>query len=268
MSNDLQTRQQHPAVVFRRRIESVAASQLAEAAETPEGRRLLAAFGSAFASAARQARDPSAFYNADPASVAAAAAMSLQTGLKPGGAMPEVWLIPRGREIQWSISHRGLMRLARQAGWAVRAVVVHIQDIENVEIVDGNVTIGGQDPTLYVERLDDIGGVAVFATGPDGATVSTWTPAGKLRKVAKMGGPSWKSWPAEMAAKSAIKDAFSRGYIPVESEEIGAALSADVASSAPQQTRADVLDIPGLEPEPAQIEQQTPEQPDGGEWSE
>jgi recombinational DNA repair protein RecT len=142
---------QHPAVRFRATIESVAASQLADAAETPEGRQTLARFGAAFAAAARQARDPSAFYNADPASIASAAVLSLQTGLTPGGPMPEVFLVPRGRELQWSVTHRGLMRLARKAGWTVRAVVVHVRDLPSVELVDGQVRITAQDPANYVQ---------------------------------------------------------------------------------------------------------------------
>jgi recombinational DNA repair protein RecT len=220
---------QHPAVRFRATIESVAASQLADAAETPEGRQTLARFGAAFAAAARQARDPSAFYNADPASIASAAVLSLQTGLTPGGPMPEVFLVPRGRELQWSVTHRGLMRLARKAGWTVRAVVVHVRDLPSVELVDGQVRITAQDPANYVQRLGDIGGVAIFASSAsiDVEPVSVWTPGDKIRIVAKKGGPVWKTWPAEMAAKTAIKDAFSRGAIPIESEAIGAAIATE-----------------------------------------
>lgn len=232
MSTDIAHRRpMPPARQFRRTVESVAHQFLAEKAETPEGKATAARFAMGFAAAASAARDPSKFYNANPASIAAAAAQSLDTGLVPGGVMPEVWLIPRGGEIQWMPSHRGLIRLARKAGYLVRAVVVHAADIESVQLVDGEVTIQAQDPSLYVSNLSDVGGVAVFAT--DRATgeriCAHWVPGDKVRaaKNAGQGGSVWSKWPAEMASKAAIKDAFARGYIPLESDALQVAISAE-----------------------------------------
>ena len=237
MITDIATSQpMPPARAFRHTVQTVAMQYLAERAETPEGRAIATRFAMGFAAAATSARNPGDFYSANPASIAAAAAMSLDTGLVPGGAMPEVWLIPRGGSIQWMPSHRGLMRLARTAGYLVRAVVVHVADLGEVEIKDGEVSIASQDPALYVDQLSDVGGVAVFATDrTTGERIAAyWVPGDKIRaaKNAGQGGQVWSKWPAEMAAKAAIKDAFARGYIPLESDELGAALAADPEYSA------------------------------------
>lgn len=261
MSTEITTRPQlPPARQFRATVETVARQFLAEKASTPEGKATAARFAMGFAAAATAARDPSKFYQANPASIAAAAAKSLDTGLVPGGVMPEVWLIPRGGEIQWMPSHRGLIRLARKAGYIVRAVVVHTRDLDSVEIVDGEVSIAAQDPSLYVGNLSDVGGVAVFAKDrTTGERIAAhWVPGDKVRaaKNAGQGGKVWSQWPAEMAAKAAIKDAFARGYIPLESDALQVAISAEPEY---QPAPAPVFDatataLPDLsdEPEPEQ----------------
>lgn len=274
MSTDIATRQnQPPARVFRGTVEGVAKQFLAEKAATPEGRAIIARFGMGFASAAAAARDPGKFYGADKGSIAAAAAMSLDTGLVPGGAMPEVWLIPRGGQIQWMPSHRGLMRLAREAGYLVRAVVVHKADLDNVALVDGEVSITAQDPSLYVSRLDDVGGVAVYATDrKTGERIAAhWVQGAKIKaaKRAGQGGNVWDRWPAEMAAKAAIKDAFARGYIPLESAELGAAIAAEpeyqepVSEAPAHASQATALPAIGATPD-APATEQTPDSADDG----
>lgn len=286
MSNQMTTRRPAPPTVFRRTVEKVAHQFLAEKAATPEGKAVAARFAMGFAAAAAAARNPAQFYNASPLSIAGAAAKSLDTGLVPGGVMPEVWLIPRGSDIQWMPSHRGLIRLARKAGFLVRAVVVHADDLDSVQLVDGEVTIAAQDPSLYVSRLQDVGGVAVFAT--DRATgeriCAHWVPGDKVRaaKNAGQGGSVWSKWPAEMASKAAIKDAFARGYIPLESDALQVAMSAepeyqtDTVAALPD-VRVSALpdpdDMPDAEPadEPKVVDApvvEAPEQPGDAEPAE
>lgn len=258
MSNEMTTRRNlPPARQFRGTVEGVAQQFLAEKAETPEGKATTARFAMGFAAAAAAARDPSKFYNANPTSIAAAAAKSLDTGLVPGGVMPEVWLIPRGGEIQWMPSHRGLIRLARKAGYIVRAVVVHSKDLDSVQLVDGEVTIAAQNPSLYVGNLKDVGGVAVFAKDrTTGERIAAhWVPGDKVRaaKNAGQGGNVWNKWPAEMAAKAAIKDAFARGYIPLESDALQVAIAAEPEYQPEPVFDASATALPDLsaEPEPA-----------------
>lgn len=224
---------------FRGTVQTVAAQYLAERAKTAEGQQQIQRFGMAFATAARTAKRPADFYRCAPGSIAAAAAMSLDTGLMPGGAMPDVWLIPRGSELQWMPSHRGLIRTAQEAGYQVRAVPVHRDD--HIKVEGGEVVELEQDPDAWPDGLDDLRGVAVYVTRlSDGATFCrAWVPAKALtaRKNAKGAGPVWKQWPVEMAMKSAIRFVFARGYVPVESVQMRTVMAADT----------EVIDV---EPEP------------------
>lgn len=231
-STALSRREMAPPVRFRHDIASIASSHYGEQAQTPEGSRIISRFSMAFATAARASKSPDAFYGANPASVAACAALSLDTGLLPGGAMPAVWLIPRGGELQWMPSHRGLIMLAQQAGYQVQALPVGPRD--HIVLADGAITELQQDPDFWPSGLDDLRGVAVFVT--ELATrqpfASWWLPlaAIKQRAAVKGSGPVWRSWPVEMAMKVAIKYGFARGYVPIESVALDAALSADNAA--------------------------------------
>ena len=63
-------------------------------------------------------------------------------------------------------------------------------------------------------------------------------PGSAIRKRAatRGAGPVWRSWPLEMASKTAIKWACARGFVPVESIELDQALAAD--------TRAEMAPTP------------------------
>jgi recombinational DNA repair protein RecT len=244
-----------PPVRFRHDVASVATSHYGEQAETAEGKRIVSRFAMAFATAARASKNPDAFYGAHPASLAAAAALSLDTGLLPGGSNPEVWLIPRGGELQWMPSHRGMIKLAQEAGYQVSAVPVGPSD--DIEILDGQIVKLSTDPDFWPTGLADLRGVAVFVS--DLATgarfTSWWLPRAAIEQRArtKGAGPVWRSWPVEMAIKTAIKYGFARGLVPVQSVALDAALSADTAAEtyqtpAPQaESAAAILDV---EPEP------------------
>jgi len=76
----------------------------------------------------------------------------------------------------------------------------------------------------------------------DGAILGRyWLPEADVRKRAasRGAGPIWKSWPLEMAQKTAIKWACARGLVPIESVELDSALAAD--------TRAEVQPAPRVE---------------------
>lgn len=217
-----------PPVLYRQRVESIAFQALDARMATEEGRAIASRFALAFATAARVAKDPDAYYRCDPGSLAAAVSMSIDTGLLPGGALPEVYLVPRGGEIQWTPTHRGLIKLAREAGYIIRAVPVGKNDVVTLE--DGEVVRLEQDPDACPEGLDDLRGVVVYARTPAGERVaSVWVSGGAIRKRSKAqgAGPVWKQWPVEMAIKSAIRYAFARGYIPMQSVQLDTAIAAD-----------------------------------------
>ena len=233
MTTEIETRRhQPPAVAFRRTVETVAQQHYADRASTPEGQKIVSRFALSFAAAARASRSPDQFYGCDPASIAAAVALSLDTGLLPGGAMPAVWLIPKGGALQWMPSHRGLIMLGQQAGYQLRTVAVGMDD--ELAIEDGEVKRLVKDPDSCPDSLDTLRGIVVYATRlNDGSRFGSWWLNGAaIRKRANTqgAGPVWRSWPIEMAMKTAIKWVFARGFVPVESVELDAALSADNAA--------------------------------------
>lgn len=251
--NALQRREMAPPVRFRHSVQNIAAQHYGHTAQTEAGRRIVSRFAMAFATAARGARNPAEFYNADPASVAAAAALSLDTGLLPGGAMPAVWLVPRRGQLQWLPSHRGLVQLCQEAGYQIRAVPVGPDD--EVEIVDGELSTLRTSPDYYPAKLSDLRGVAVYVTRiTDGARfASWWLPRAAIEKRAKVqgAGPVWRSWPVEMAMKTAIKWGFARGMVPVASIALDAALTADREGEQPD--RVEVTVAPSRPASPAAL---------------
>lgn len=212
---------------FRTLVERVALQSLTQQLGTDAGKRAALRFGLAFATAARIAKQPESFYNCSEGSIATCVALSIETGLMPGGALPAVWLIPRGGELQWMPSHRGLIQLAQSAGYQVRAIPVTSEDTIRIEF--GEIVELVQDPDQWPTSLEELRGIAIFATRiADGARFgSAWVPAAVLRKRAtmKQAGPVWREWPIEMAIKSALRFVFARGYIPVENVELDAALA-------------------------------------------
>jgi len=224
-----------PAVQYRTTVERVALDYLGQRLGTEEGRQQAARFALAFAGAARSAKDPESYYRCAPASIAAAVALSMETGLMPGGAMPAVWLIPRAGELQWMPSHRGLIQLAQSAGYQVRAVPVGHKD--SIRIEGGEVVDLVQDPDAWPAGLAELRGVAVYVTRlADGSRfAAAWVPHAAIvqRSRVKGAGPVWRDWPVEMAIKSAIRFVFARGYVPCESIALDVALRADAYEEPP-----------------------------------
>lgn len=221
----------------------------------------------AFDGARYAAKDPSKFDSCSPESKALCVADCIITGLMPGGPNADAWLIPRGGRLTFMPSHRGLCKLAQQAGYSVSAVPVHEDDHLVVEV--GEVVEHHTDPRRYPSSLDSMLGVIVRVRHIEtGAIIGDyWVPRDVIttRRDAKdfrgrqMSGPTWKTWPVEMSLKTAIRWAFSRGLIPARSEGITAALSAEQRVQAkPQRKRLTLESLqapePTPEPEPEEVE--------------
>lgn len=147
-------------------------------------------------------------------SIAQAVAMSALTGLQPGGVKPDVYLIPRKGELQWQVSARGLQKLAARAGWVrMVAQVVHLED-------EYRVTLGSDDRIEHVPcgkyptSLDEVRAVYVIGQHRDGYKVCVDVPMGAImaRKKKSQSGNVWSEWPLEMAQKTAVTYAISRGH--------------------------------------------------------
>jgi recombinational DNA repair protein RecT len=153
-------------------------------------------------------------YECDRTSIAQAVAMSALTGLQPGGVKPDVYLIPRGRQLQWQVSARGLQKLYARAGWVrMVAQVVHLDD-------EYRVVLGSEDRIEHVPcgkyptGLDEVRAVYVVGQHRDGYKVCVDVPMGAIiaRKKKSQSGNVWAEWPLEMAQKTAVTYAISRGH--------------------------------------------------------
>ncbi len=279
MTNNLQRRNNAPPTL-RRRVQHMAGSMLTDLVGEERATEAAARVGMAFAAAHRSARNPRDIERCSPESIASAVAMSALTGLMPGGAMPSVWLVPRSGELQWMIRHRGLTQLCRRAGYQLSTCVVGHHDhivVEFGEVTEHRAEIGSEPLTL-----DHIAGVIVSCRRlADGAILGRyWLPGADVRKraSARGAGPVWKSWPLEMAQKTAIKWACARGLVPIESVELDNALAADTRATVAEERPAPIVvprEAPALpsaafappEPEPEEVEAEILPDPDNGDPS-
>lgn len=168
-------------------------------------------------------RDAS-IYECDPRSVARALVLSALTGLYPDGVQPEVYLIPRRNkgalELNWQPSFRGLRKLARRAGYSIRAVPVFAGDSFSYEL--GLAPKLQHIPDLAAQRtwetlvavyvvIREIGEPTIFEVMPKADI------AKRRQKSASRGGP-WSDWPIEMAMKTAVVYAISR-HVTLDAED-------------------------------------------------
>jgi len=210
----------HPAHQFRNVVEAKASDFLQAMVGTEEGAKAAGRVALAFRQAA-QTNDR--LYGCDPVSVAQAVALSAMTGLMPGGPLPDVYLLPRGKSLQWQVSHRGFSKLAARSGVRLRTKAVFESDTFNV--------IEGTDPSL--EHVPDLNAqqswetliavyvVAHYKDGSKDFVVIRKADIEKRRansdayKRNKNQSP-WGQWPIEMALKTGLRYAFARGIVPMD----------------------------------------------------
>jgi len=199
-----------PAQQFAQRVESLAQTFLVQIT-SPE--RVAMATGRLALALRQAAASNPKIYECTPASVAECVAKSAMTELFPGGPQPLVYLIPRGGKLEWQISARGLQALAGRNGWTITARVAHTED--TYEVVSGTVeTIRHVPMGGYPTTLQEIGGVYVVGTHTSGLRVVADVPLGVIERRRKTAQSQniWAQWPVEMAQKTAIVWAISRGY--------------------------------------------------------
>lgn len=230
-----------------------------------------------------------AMYECTPASVARAIALCALTGLMPGGAVPEVDLIPRSsrikdaegrwvdgpKELQWQVGWRGYKTLAARAGCLAKPVAVYAEDDwQWEEGLDSTLRhkprIGGPRLVDNVETLAPLVAVYVVATYPDGrkdflvmerdqiAKRRDSSDGWKAYKKDQIKSTPWSEWPDEMALKTAMRYAASRGLLLLD-DVARYAFDADerADSVAPSATVVDVTPRP-------QAAEQRPALPDRG----
>lgn len=211
-----------PAIRFRSIVEDKAAEFLNTTLGTASGQEAAGKVALAFRSAA-QANDR--LYACDPASVAQAIALSAMTGLMPGGPLPDVYLLPRKNQLQWFVSHRGYLKLMSRTGTRIRSRFV--LEGETFEVKEGLHPDIVHVPDLDLEPTwESLKAVYVVAHYPDGNcdfVVVRKKDIEKRRNNSdawrrnKNTSP-WGQWPVEMALKTGIRYAISRGLVYLDEQ--------------------------------------------------
>ena len=231
MSTELQQPRAAPPTL-RARVQGMANAMLVDMVGETKAAEAGARTALAFAAAHRAAKDPSQIERCSPESIAACVATSALTGLMPGGPNPLCWLIPKGGQLTWMPSHRGLTVLAQRAGYQIVPVAVGPEDILKVEF--NEVLSHDQDWQNPATGLSDLQGVIVVVKRiVDGVTFGRYFVSAAdivKRSKARGAGPVWRDWPIEMAMKTAIKWVFSRGLVPCEGIELAQAVAHDNAA--------------------------------------
>ena len=217
MSNAL-----HPAHQFRNVVETKASDFLQAMVGTEGGSLAAGRVALAFRQAA-QTNDR--LYSCDPASVAQAVALSAMTGLMPGGPLPDVYLLPRGKNLQWQVSHRGFSKLAAKNGVRLRTKAVF--DTDEFHVIEGTDPNLKHVPDLNAEQswesLKAVYVVAFYQDGTKDFVVIRKADIEKRRansdayKRDKNRSP-WGQWPIEMALKTGLRYAFARCFVPLNDD--------------------------------------------------
>jgi phage RecT family recombinase len=159
-------------------------------------------------------------------SIARAIVLSAITGLMPGGPKPDVWLIPRRNkhkgnalEVNWQLSFRGFIRLARRSGWDLEPVLVF--EGERFEIEEGSAP-----RLLHVVNLDverswatlRYGYIRVFREGQRAAAKTAFLNKAQIqqRRNKAQDQNVWNEWPLEMALKTLCNYAGNREMFPLD----------------------------------------------------
>jgi recombinational DNA repair protein RecT len=235
---------QVPARAFRDSCTKMAASLLSDWVGDARAKEAAGRVASALSCAASAARDPSDFYNSTPQSVGAVIAISALTGIMPStGASALAYAVPRrarkgeAPQLQYMLSHRGLNALARRCGSMMIAVPISHDDSIRCSD-DGEIEIVDRDIDNPPVSLQELRGVVVIVKDIKTGMVLTrgWVPMKLIEARKKLSlsagsdyGP-WNVWPVEMAMKTAMHYAVSRGWCVIDDNEAVRALSMDTES--------------------------------------
>lgn len=161
-----------------------------------------------------------------PSSIARAVALSAMHNLRPGGPLPDVYLLPQRMNGQlhcdWRISWRGYVTLCARAGWRVTVELVF--DGDDFEWTAGLFPDLKHTPALdCAESYEQLRCAYVVARRIDRPqerpvfmVVSRATlDARRAASPSRNSGP-WQQWPLEMARKAAIRYAIQRGLVALD----------------------------------------------------
>lgn len=261
------------AVAFRQLATRMASDLLTSWVGEERAGEAIGRIATALSASAASAKKPEDFYTCTPASIATCVAIAALTGIMPGhGSTALAYLIPRSprrgeqKQLGFAFSHRGLAALARRSGQMMKPIPIGYGDRVRVS-VDGDVEVQDLDIDNPPTEYDDLRGIVVVVKNLDGTVMARgWMPRVLIDKRraasdsytyackpgnewAKDSDP-WHQWPIEMAMKTAMHYAISRGWCVIDDTSSVRALASDIT------VQAVTIDSPRL-PAPGGLDELT-----------
>ncbi len=225
-----------PAQKYGALIENIANKELTRIFTGPDGAKAAAGVALAFRSAVAQSEQPDALLNCSPTSIAMCVANSARYRILPGGSNPGVYLVPKGGQLGWWLTHRGMCALVERTGKHLDVKPVFTFDKFEIEY--------GLNPRLVhvpgkgAKGWDTLAGVYVIVRDiqTNRAIDMLYMERDEIAERRRAAGTQkvWNNWPIPQAMKTAIKYAIARGMVVLDEESRGV-LSADAEA-------ADVID--------------------------
>lgn len=242
---------------FRQQATTIAYSLLKDWVGEDRAKEATGRIAVAVAASAAAARDPKDFYACTPSSVATCIATAALTGIMPStGSASLAYLVPQPPrsgeppQLQYMLSHRGLNALARRCGQQMIAVPVsHSDDIQSDAF--GMMQVVSRDIDNPPTTEQELRGVMVLVRELSSGQVIAqgWVPKKiiesrkSMSKSAKSQYSPWAKWYVEMAMKTAMHYAISRGWCVIDDTEAVRAIRSDADADLGQDTYQDVIDV-------------------------
>jgi|SRR5690606_11852740 len=291
VANKQDSRSISNAKEYRDHVTKIASFVLADWVGEEKARESIGRVSVALNAASASAKNPKDFYDCTPQSVATVVAVSALTGIMPStGAGALAWVIPRRDrkgeppKLRYQLSHRGLNALAARAGMMMVAIPISKSDKVSLNAF-GEVDLSGIDIENPPTTEDEFRGicVAVKSIGSGALITQNYIPKKVIDKRraasdsyqfaesndwAKATDP-WHKWYVEMAMKTAMHYAISRGWCIIDDAAAQRALTLDVESdlpaiTGPESSGQSKLDQMAnvLNPEVIDVEAKPTEEPD------
>lgn len=232
------------ARAFREAVTKLATSLLSDWVGEARAAEATGRIASALAAAAGASRNPKDIYECTQESIGQCIAVAALSGIMPStGRTSLAYLIPRRPrrgekpQLTYNLSHRGINALARRCGQMMIAVPISYRDkiavTEEVKVIERDV----DDPPMDFDELRGVM-VVIKETESGLATFRGWVPkkiiasrrdesdAFKYAESNDQSSDPWHKHPVEMAMKTAMHYAVSRGWCAIDDTEAVRALSA------------------------------------------
>ena len=246
-ATEIAERPVNAAAKFRQQVTHIAGSLLREWVGEDRANEAIGRIAAALSASAAAAKNPTDFYECTPQSVATCIAVSALTSIMPSvGSTALAYVQPqrprKGEppQLQYSLSHRGLNALAKRSGQMLIPMPIGHSDVIDVN-TNGEVAIVSRDIDNPPMSLDELRGVVIVVKDivnyevifrgwmpvkmiiPRRAMSRSWSGAGRQYSP-------WTNWPVEMAMKTAMHYAISRGWAVIDDTTSVRAMSMDAES--------------------------------------